>query len=140
MRIQTLQALRHLCPATGYGSSFSRGLRLEFRGATVLLISGTAAIGVNGESLHPHDVAAQTRRALENIEALLADAGMNWHDVVWTNCYLKGMADYRLFNQERTRFYATRNLDPLPASVCVQATLCRPELLVEISAIAAKES
>jgi len=28
------------------------------------------------------------------------------------------------------------NLNPFPASVCIEAGLCRPELLVEIEAIA----
>jgi 2-iminobutanoate/2-iminopropanoate deaminase len=40
------------------------------------------------------------------------------------------------FNEERTAFYAAEGLDPLPASTGIQAILCRPDLLVEIEAIA----
>jgi 2-iminobutanoate/2-iminopropanoate deaminase len=44
--------------------------------------------------------------------------------------------DYAAFNEERTAFYQSQGLDPLPASTGIQAILCRPELLVEIEAIA----
>jgi 2-iminobutanoate/2-iminopropanoate deaminase len=41
-----------------------------------------------------------------------------------------------VFNQERTAFFEEQELDPLPASTAIQAILWRPELLVEIEAIA----
>src|SRR3974390_3364222 len=50
-------------------SSFSRGLRLDLGPVTVLLISGTASIGTNGETLHVGDFRAQTRRTFTNITA-----------------------------------------------------------------------
>ena len=118
-------------------SSFSRGLRLEFGQISVLLISGTASVGPNGETLHAGDVRAQTQRTFANIAALLASEGATWHDVVRTTCYLRDIdRDYAAFNAERTAFYQSQKLDPLPASVGIQAILCRPDLLVEIEAIA----
>ena len=39
-------------------------------------------------------------------------------------------------NEERTEFYRSQELDPLPASTGIQAILCRPDLLIEIEAIA----
>ena len=36
----------------------------------------------------------------------------------------------------RFNFYEDEGLDPLPASTCIEARICRPELLVEIEAIA----
>jgi 2-iminobutanoate/2-iminopropanoate deaminase len=118
-------------------SSFSRGLRLDLGNLAVLLISGTASIGPNGETLHVGDVRAQTRRTFENITGLLASEGATWHDVVRTTCYLRDIdRDYAVFNEERTAFYQAQGLDPLPASTGVQSKLCRPELLVEIEAIA----
>ena len=118
-------------------SSFSRGLRLEFGNITVLLISGTASIGPHGETLHVGDFRAQTRRTFTNITALLEAEGASWKDVVRTTCYLRDIdRDYAEFNEERTTFYESQGLDPLPASTGIQAKLCRPELLVEIEAIA----
>ena len=118
-------------------SSFSRGLRLEFGQISVLLISGTASVGPNGETLHAGDVRAQTQRTFANIAALLKSEGATWHDIVRTTCYLRDIdRDYAAFNEERTAFYQSQQLDPLPASVGIQAILCRPYLLVEIEAIA----
>jgi enamine deaminase RidA (YjgF/YER057c/UK114 family) len=118
-------------------SSFSRGLRLDLGGIAILLISGTASIGPNGETLHVGDFRAQMRRTLDNITALLAAEGATWKDVVRTTCYLRDIErDYVAFNEERTAFYREQGLDPLPASTGIQAILCRPELLVEIEAIA----
>ena len=60
-----------------------------------------------------------------------------WHDIVRTSCYLRDIErDYEAFNEERTAFYQKERLDPVPASTGIQAILCRPELLVEIEAIA----
>jgi enamine deaminase RidA (YjgF/YER057c/UK114 family) len=118
-------------------SSFSRGLRLDFGNFSVLLISGTASIGTNGETLHVGDFRAQTRRTFQNITGLLAAEGATWKDIVRTTCYLRDIdRDYAEFNEERTAFYRQQGLDPLPASTGIQAKLCRPELLVEIEAIA----
>jgi enamine deaminase RidA (YjgF/YER057c/UK114 family) len=91
----------------------------------------------NGESVHIGDVRAQCRRTFENITALLSSEGATWKDIVRTTCYLRDIdRDYKEFNEERTAFYAGQGLDPLPASTGIQAKLCRPELLVEIEAIA----
>jgi 2-iminobutanoate/2-iminopropanoate deaminase len=118
-------------------SSFSRGLRLDLGAITVLLISGTASIGANGETLHVGEFRAQTRRTFANITALLAAEGATWKDIVRTTCYLRDIdRDYAAFNEERTAFYQEQGLDPLPASTGIEAKLCRPELLVEIEAIA----
>ena len=118
-------------------SSFSRGMRIDWNGLVMLMISGTASINENGESIHVGDFRAQCRRVFHNIAALLAAEGATWKDVVRTTCYLCDIdRDYAEFNAERTAFYKEQGLDPLPASTGVQAKLCRPELLVEIEAIA----
>jgi enamine deaminase RidA (YjgF/YER057c/UK114 family) len=118
-------------------SSFSRGLRLDFGNVAVVLISGTASVGANGETLFPGDFRAQIRRTFANITALLESEGANWKDVVRTTCYLRDIErDYAAFNEERTAFYREQELDPLPASTGIQAILCRPDLLVEIEAVA----
>jgi 2-iminobutanoate/2-iminopropanoate deaminase len=118
-------------------SSFSRGMRIELNGLTILLISGTASIDEHGKSVHIGDFRAQMRRTLANITGLLESEGCTWHDIVRTTCYLRDIdRDYEAFNEERTVFYREQGLDPLPASTGIEAKLCRPELLVEIEAIA----
>ena len=118
-------------------SSFSRGMRIDLNGLVILLISGTASIDENGATVHKGDFRAQTRRTFKNITGLLAAEGATWKDMVRTTCYLRDIdRDYEAFNEERTAFYSKQGLDPLPASTGIQAKLCRPELLVEIEAIA----
>jgi enamine deaminase RidA (YjgF/YER057c/UK114 family) len=118
-------------------SSFSRGMRIELNGLTILLISGTASIDEYGKSVHIGDFRAQMRRTLANITGLLESEGCTWHDIVRTTCYLRDIdRDYEAFNEERTMFFKEQGLDPLPASTGIEAKLCRPELLVEIEAIA----
>jgi enamine deaminase RidA (YjgF/YER057c/UK114 family) len=118
-------------------SSFSRGMRIDLNGLTILLISGTASIDEHGKSVHIGDFRAQMRRTLDNITGLLESEGCTWHDIVRTTCYLRDIdRDYEAFNEERTAFFKAQGLDPLPASTGIEAKLCRPELLVEIEAIA----
>lgn len=118
-------------------SSFSRGLRLQFGNIVVLLISGTASINESGVTVHVGDFRAQCRRTFLNITKLIESEGATWKDIVRTSCYLRDIdRDYAAFNEERTEFYKAQHLDPLPASTGIQAHLCRPELLVEIEAIA----
>ncbi len=123
--------------AYDYGSAFSRGMRIDLNGLAILLISGTASIDEQGKTLHVGDLRAQTRRTFLNITQLLAAEGATWHDIVRTSCYLRDIdRDYQDFNEERTAFYKEQGLNPLPASTGIQAKLCRPDLLVEIEAIA----
>ena len=122
-------------------SSFSRGLRLDIKGITILLISGTASVDEQGRSIHLGDFRAQTWRTYQNITRLLEAEGATWKDVVRTTCYLRDIErDYEAFNELRTQFFQEQGLDPLPASTGIQAILCRPELLIEMEAMAIFES
>jgi enamine deaminase RidA (YjgF/YER057c/UK114 family) len=117
--------------------SFSRGMRIDLNGLVILLISGTASIDENGKTVHPGDFLAQLRRTYYNITGLLESEGATWKDIVRTTCYLRDIErDYAVFNDERTRFFKEQGLNPLPASTGIQAILCRPDLLIEIEAIA----
>lgn len=122
-------------------SSFSRGMRVDIKGITFLLISGTASVNEEGQTVHVGDLKAQTRRTYQNITKLLESEGATWSDVVRTTCYLRDIErDYGDFNEIRTQFFKEQGLDPLPASTGIQARLCRSDLLVEIEAIAIFES
>jgi enamine deaminase RidA (YjgF/YER057c/UK114 family) len=122
-------------------SSFSRGLRLDIKGITILLISGTASIDESGQTIHVGDFRAQTLRTYENITKLLEAEGATWKDVIRTTCYLRDIErDYAAFNETRTQFFHEQGLNPLPASTGIQAILCRPDLLVEMEAMAIFDS
>src|SRR5437764_9717050 len=118
-------------------SSFSRGMRIELNGLVILLISGTASIDEHGKVVHVGDFRAQLQRTYRNITMLLEAEGATWKDIVRTTCYLRDIErDYAAFNEERNTFFREQGLEPLPASTGIQAILCRPDLLIEIEAIA----
>lgn len=122
-------------------SSFSRALRLDIKGVTILLISGTASVDESGKTVHAGDFSAQCWRTYQNITGLLEAEGATWQDIVRTTCYLRDIErDYEAFNEIRTQFFKEQELDPLPASTGIQAILCRPDLLIEIEAIAIFET
>jgi enamine deaminase RidA (YjgF/YER057c/UK114 family) len=138
VRKSAITAPQVLNEASQYGSAFTRGLRVELPGGiTHLLISGTASVGAQGETLYPGDFRAQLWRTYHNLTALLESEGASWHDIVRTTCYLRDIErDYSEFNSVRNEFYLALGLDPFPASTGIQARICRSDLLVEIEAMA----
>lgn len=80
----------------------------------------------------PGGVQEQTRRALENAAAILADAGSGFADVVKTTVFLKDMNDFAAMNEIYAEFFAQ---DP-PARSAVQVAKLPKDGLVEIEIIA----
>lgn len=136
---QAIRAPQVLNEAYHYArpSSFSRGVRIPLGEYALLIISGTASVGDDGQTLHAGDFRAQCWRTYRNITELLRSEEATWHEVVRCTCYLRDIErDYREFNEVRTCFFSWLGLDPLPASTGIQARLCREDLLVEIEAMA----
>jgi 2-iminobutanoate/2-iminopropanoate deaminase len=78
------------------------------------------------------DVAAQTRQAIENVRAILQAGGSSLEKLVKTTVFL---ADMRTFDQMNA-VYRELIPEPRPGRSTIEARLARPELLVEIEAIA----
>jgi 2-iminobutanoate/2-iminopropanoate deaminase len=139
VRKQAIRAPEVLNEAYDYAlpSSFSRGMRVELPGATMLFLSGTASVDEHGRTVYPGDFQAQCLRTFRNLTQLLASENASWHDIIRTTCYLRDIErDYDVFNDVRTLFFKGTGVDPLPASTGIQVRLCRSDLLVEIEAIA----
>jgi 2-iminobutanoate/2-iminopropanoate deaminase len=117
-------------------SAFSRGTRVELTNEVMLFISGTASVDEEGVSIHQGDFKAQCRRMYSNVTALLEAEGADWHDIARTTIYIADMRDYAMFNEVRCEFFDSIGLRPYPASTCIEARICRQELLVEMEAIA----
>ena len=119
---------------------FSRGMRVDIKGITFLFISGTASVNEEGKSIHIGDFKAQARRMLENVTELLKSEGATWQNVVRTTIYVKHMDEHYLeLSDVRMAFFKEQGLEVYPASTCIEAELCRPELLVEMEAIVMME-
>ena len=74
----------------------------------------------------------QTRQTLENIKAILEEAGTTLDNVLKTTCYLKELDDRPGFNE----VYASYFPDNRPARTAFQAGALGEGMLVEIEAIA----
>jgi 2-iminobutanoate/2-iminopropanoate deaminase len=99
-----------------------------------LFVSGQLAIDPAEGKLIPEGIKDQTRRALENMRAILNAAGYGLEDVVQTNVYLSSMSLFKEFNSEYSKHFDKN----FPARVTVGTELLQGAL-IEISAIAYKE-
>jgi enamine deaminase RidA (YjgF/YER057c/UK114 family) len=115
---------------------FSHGSVVE-GSARLVFLAGQVAFDRHGpdrQLVGRGDPAAQTRQAIENVRTLLRQAGGDLRDVVEMTVYATS-AELIEPAGRVARSYFT---DPLPAqSFIVVKALARPELLVEIRAIAA---
>ena len=130
-QMQYLYALENLSPTAIYGVSFERGTRLILGDRSHYFISGTASIDKYGEVMYLCDAANQTRRLLDNIEALLAEGEGSLSDIKLATLYLRDVADADIV---RNIIYERIGSD-LPL-VTVKAPVCRPTWLVEMECIA----
>jgi enamine deaminase RidA (YjgF/YER057c/UK114 family) len=98
----------------------------------MLFISGQFGVAPDGRL--PPDFAAQCERAMDNVEALLAAAGMTTANIVKLNYYATQATDFPILVQTRQRRWA---FDPAPAVTAIAVSaLARPEYLIEIEAVA----
>ena len=80
------------------------------------------------------DVKTQTSQVLEKIDALLAKAGSQKSNILSATIYLRDIKDFAAMN---TVWDAWVPQGHTPARACVEARLAAPDILVEISIIAA---
>jgi enamine deaminase RidA (YjgF/YER057c/UK114 family) len=114
-----------------YGSAFSRAMRLRIGGLDTVLVSGTASIDTAGNTLHHDNPEAQIRETLDCIFALLDIQGGKPEDIVQATLFCKDPDFLAVYRRVMEREPAAAH----PA-VPVLADICRPDLLVEIEAIA----
>jgi enamine deaminase RidA (YjgF/YER057c/UK114 family) len=117
--------------APDYGSSFSRGLSVATDHCRYFLVSGTASIDEQGNTVHAGDFGSQARRTIDNVESLLASGGAVFDDVCQASAFIKSPEDAGRLH----RILELRGLEDLPL-VCTIEDICRDDLLVELDATA----
>ncbi|MBN1238252.1 MAG: RidA family protein [Gammaproteobacteria bacterium] len=113
---------------------FSHGV--DVRGAGQLLfLAGQTSVNPDGSVLHPGDMAAQLDRVFDNLETVLAQAGLTMANVVRLNYYV---TDMEAFAAARAKVEARlASLAVKPSGCLLGVTrLSQPDLLVEIEATA----
>jgi 2-iminobutanoate/2-iminopropanoate deaminase len=105
------------------------------RAGQLLFVSGQVPIDPATGTMVTGDVAAQTRRVLENLGALLAAAGLTYADLVRTTVFLADMNDFAAMNE----VYRTYFTEPYPARSTIEAARLPRDARIEIDAIAMYE-
>jgi len=102
------------------------------RAGNVIHMSGIVALDGDGSCFGIGDAAAQTRRVLDTIKAIVEAAGGTMRDIAFNQIFLKDLTDYAVMNGVYKEYFST----DLPARYCIRADLVRPEFLVEIASTA----
>jgi len=99
----------------------------------LLFISGCAPIDGDMKLVGGDDVAAQARKTLENIGAILDKAGASFADILKVTVYLLDVNDRHAINPVRQEFFG----DAKPASTLIGINeLAIPGMKIEIEAVA----
>jgi len=98
----------------------------------LLYLSGQTPVDPASGDLIKGDVGAQTKRALDNLEAVLLDAGLTLDHVIKCNVYLADMADFAAMNA----VYGKRFTKPYPARTTIAVRALPRDAQVEIELVA----
>lgn len=97
-----------------------------------VFVSGQTPLEPATGNLINGDIRAQTERVLNNVQAVLEAAGLDFSRVVKTNVYLKNMSDFAAMNEVYAKFFK----EPYPARATIGVAELPKNALVEIEAIA----
>lgn len=127
MTIQRLPAPDGIAPSPAYTHVVTGAGRLVAVSGQIATDAGGAVVGVG-------DPAAQARQVFGNLGRCLAAAGATFDDVVKMTWFVTDISLMPLFRTVRAEFIGD---DRLPAASAVQvAALIRPELVLEVEALA----
>ena len=113
--------------ALDYRSSFSRAVEISTPDARQVMISGTASIAPNGDTLHKGDAAKQIELSMQVVEAILKSRDMSWDNTTRMIAYHKSpeyVADFM-------NYCAAAGIG-LDHCLFVHADICRDDLLFEL--------
>ena len=104
----------------------------------LVLTSGQIPVNPsNGEV--PQEIKAQARQSLENVKAIIEQAGLQVKNIVKTTVFVKDLNDFAIVNAEDEAFFKENNHPNVPARSCVEVARLPKDVGVEIEAIAVRK-
>lgn len=97
----------------------------------MLYTSGQIALDPTTGALVENEIRTQTERVMKNLEAVLAEAGTSFDNVVKTTCFLANISDFAAFNEVYGKYITSA-----PARSCVAVKDLPKGALVEVEVIA----
>jgi 2-iminobutanoate/2-iminopropanoate deaminase len=116
--------------APGAIGPYSQGVRA----GELLFLSGQIPLDPATGQLVAGDIAAQTRRVMDNLKAVLAAGGCSFRDVVRTTIYLVDLGHFAAVNEAYGAYFEA----PFPARATVQVAALPRGAQVEIDAVAVR--
>ena len=116
--------------APGALGPYSQGIMTD----DLIFTSGQIPLNPADGSFVNDDIASATRQVLENVKAVLNEAGADMQDVVKTTVLLSDMDNFVAMNEVYGTFFTANP----PARSCFQVTKLPMGALVEIEAIATR--
>lgn len=96
-----------------------------------LYCSGQIAINPSNNELVKGTIQEETEQIMQNIDAVLSEAGFSFNDVIKTTCFLDDMKNFTEFNETYAKYFISK-----PARSCVEAKLPKgARIEVEVIAI-----
>lgn len=99
-----------------------------------LYISGQIPLNPQTGLLEMDTIEIATNRVLQNIEALLTEAGFKTDDVMMVSIFMTNLEEFKAMNEVYTRYFKS----PAPARQTVQVARLPLDVTIEISCIAQK--
>lgn len=106
---------------------YSQGIIVE----KFFFSSGQIAINPANGNIEGDDIVTQTEQVMQNIGALLTEAGADYSKVVKTTCFLADMGDFNTFNEIYGKYFTDK-----PARSCVAVKTLPKNVLCEVEVIA----
>ncbi len=102
------------------------------KAGNMIFVSGQIPFVPETMELISEDVQEQAKQSLENVKAILEEAGASLNDVVKAGVFIKDMNDFAKINE----IYAEYFTDNKPARACVEVARLPKDVKVEIEVIA----
>ena len=102
------------------------------KAGNMLFVSGQVPFVPETMEIVEGDVKAQTAQSLKNVQAILAEAGVDFSHVVKSTVFIKDMNEFAQINEVYAEFFGENK----PARACVEVARLPKDVKVEIEVIA----
>jgi 2-iminobutanoate/2-iminopropanoate deaminase len=100
----------------------------------MLFTSGQIPVDPKTGEIVGDDIETQAKQVMENLAAVLKEAGSSFEKVVKATCFLKDMNDFAKFNEVYAKYFTSK-----PARSCVAVKSLPKDVLCEVEVIAVIE-
>lgn len=96
----------------------------------IVFTSGQIPLNLNGEIVGSN-IKEQTEQVMQNLKAVLEEAGTTFENAIKTTCFLSDMNNFQEFNEIYAKYFTSN-----PARSCVAVKELPKNVLVEVEVIA----